>query len=293
MRDLCFIILVIILFVILKKNNIERFAQNKPIFAIHTVFIAKENILFLEEWIDYHINLGFDKFYLYDNSKVTKPTKIGRIPLTKGINKYNINYNKEVNLSDLEVKNILNKIKNKYNIKLIEWSPIDKEGNIIYAQEKAHNDCLKKLKKDNIDWCAYIDIDEFIVLKNDKNIKDYVNKLDNNISNIRMSQVRFENRFINKNKLVIDIDKSQVKPLSLNHSNKNIFYVPKTNSLGVHWWKGIGQQKITGLKEILFNHYKLNNSKNYKVINNINQNIKNKIIKNSKKYIMNNIRKNS
>tara|TARA_B110001469_G_C9644191_1_gene324910 strand:+ start:1039 stop:1158 length:120 start_codon:yes stop_codon:yes gene_type:complete len=33
--------------------------------------------------------------------------------LVKGINKYNINYNKEVNLSDLEVKNILNKIKNK------------------------------------------------------------------------------------------------------------------------------------------------------------------------------------
>lgn len=48
MRELCFIILMIILFVILKKNNIERFVKNKPIFAIHTVFIAKENILFLE-----------------------------------------------------------------------------------------------------------------------------------------------------------------------------------------------------------------------------------------------------
>ena len=40
--------------------------------AIHTVFILKENILFLEEWIKYHILLGFNKFYLYDNSKVTK-----------------------------------------------------------------------------------------------------------------------------------------------------------------------------------------------------------------------------
>lgn len=290
MRELFFIILIVILFLILKNYNIERFVKNKPIFAIHTVFIVKENILFLEEWIDYHINLGFDKFYLYDNSKVTKPTKLGgRIPLTKGINKYNINYNKEVKLSDLEVKNILNKIKNKYNINIIEWSPRDKEGHIIYEQVKAHNDCLKKLKKDNIDWCAYIDIDEFIVLKNDKSINDYVNKLDNNISNIRMSQVRFENRFINKNKLVIDIDKSQFNPHSLNHSNKNIFYVPRTNSLGVHWWKGTGIQKITGLKEIWFNHYKLNNLKNYKIINNLNQNIKNKIIKNSKKYIINNI----
>ena len=28
--------------------------------AIHTVFILKENILFLEEWIYYHILLGFN-----------------------------------------------------------------------------------------------------------------------------------------------------------------------------------------------------------------------------------------
>lgn len=33
---------------------------------------VKENILFLEEWINYHILLGFNKFYLYDNSKVNK-----------------------------------------------------------------------------------------------------------------------------------------------------------------------------------------------------------------------------
>lgn len=39
-------------------------------YAIHTIFIAKENILFLEQWIDYHMILGFNLFYLYDNSKV-------------------------------------------------------------------------------------------------------------------------------------------------------------------------------------------------------------------------------
>jgi hypothetical protein len=42
--------------------------------AIHSVFIVKENILFLEEWIDYHIQIGVDAFYLYDNSKVEKRT---------------------------------------------------------------------------------------------------------------------------------------------------------------------------------------------------------------------------
>ena len=40
------------------------FSKNKTTYAIHTVFILKENILFLEEWIKYHIHIGFDNFYL-------------------------------------------------------------------------------------------------------------------------------------------------------------------------------------------------------------------------------------
>jgi len=30
--------------------------------AIVSVFIAKENILFLEDWIDYHVSIGFVNF---------------------------------------------------------------------------------------------------------------------------------------------------------------------------------------------------------------------------------------
>ena len=36
--------------------------------GIHTVFIAKENILFLKEWILYHKYMGIEHFFLYDNS---------------------------------------------------------------------------------------------------------------------------------------------------------------------------------------------------------------------------------
>ena len=61
--------------------------------AIHSVFILKENILFLEEWIKYHILLGFNKFYLYDNSKVTKSggCHINHKCFNPGkVNKYNV-----------------------------------------------------------------------------------------------------------------------------------------------------------------------------------------------------------
>ena len=36
--------------------------------GIHTVFIARENILFLKEWVLYHKYMGIEHFFLYDNS---------------------------------------------------------------------------------------------------------------------------------------------------------------------------------------------------------------------------------
>ena len=59
--------------------------------GITSVLIMKENILFLEEWIDYHLNLGFDHIFLYDNSKVQKKCDFdisNKILLPQKVNKY-------------------------------------------------------------------------------------------------------------------------------------------------------------------------------------------------------------
>ena len=70
---LLIIIIIAIIVALLKKIlNKENFTNNDKLYAVHAVFISKENIVFMEEWIDYHIQLGFNRFYLYDNSKVTK-----------------------------------------------------------------------------------------------------------------------------------------------------------------------------------------------------------------------------
>lgn len=297
-----FIILIttlLLLFLLNRDNKVETF-KNKDLYAIHTVFIARENILFLEEWIDYHIQLGFNKFYLYDNSKVelksnfdskNKKIKPGKV------NKYNINFNELVDLSDNEINKILKQIQNKYKnkIELIEWSPRDKNGKIGYEQQKAHMDCLKKLKNDNVKWCANIDMDEFIVINNGNtnSIKDYLGSLDSKVSNVKMGQIRFETRFNNIGNLIINIKNNELKRENeypdKYHSPKNIYRVKDTQNLSVHSWKGFGKQHHPNQNELCFNHYKIN-SKNYsnnnlKNFNNINLNIKNKIEKNSKNYI--------
>ena len=72
--------------------------------AINSVLIIKENILFLEEWLDYHVMLGFNKIYLYDNSKVEKMPEYERsinnqYYIAQKINKYGIKYDEIVNLN--------------------------------------------------------------------------------------------------------------------------------------------------------------------------------------------------
>ena len=44
----------------------------KNAIAIHLVLKMVENIEYLREWIGYHLNLGVDKFFVYDNSNSTK-----------------------------------------------------------------------------------------------------------------------------------------------------------------------------------------------------------------------------
>lgn len=221
--------------------------------AIHSVFIRKENILFLEEWIDYHIQIGIDAFYLYDNSKVEKVVGFNapkKFMIPGKINKHNINFDNIVNMTDKEVSNTLLKIQDKYkNVNIIEWSPKDDSGKIVHFQSKAHMDCLNRLKKTDIDWCISIDIDEFLVLK-DKGIKDYINLLDPLTYACMISQYRFETRFNNLNKLITEVNKSSYNTWDISHSPKYIYNVKKTNKVDIHGCNGTGKLIKTNLNGI-------------------------------------------
>jgi hypothetical protein len=225
--------------------------------AIQAVFIAKENILFLEEWIDYHMLIGFDTFYLYDNSKVQKnigfdSKKKHLIP--QKVNKWGIDYDKIVNLTNNEIQKIIKQIEVKYKNKVffIEWSPKDKDGKIIYGQVEALNDCLVNLKKTPIEWCANIDIDEFIVTKN---LHEYIQS-QGDILCVKMQQLLFDSRFNNLNKLITTINKTAEEILPKNHSNKYIYNVKNATHLDVHDVEGKGAKIYPSIDEIHFNHYK-------------------------------------
>lgn len=104
--------------------------------------IAKKENAYLNDWARYHLNLGVDEIYVYDNNDPDYESVEGTID-----------------------KDIIEKV-----------HFIDAKGKKYY-QIKAYNEFYKE-NKSNFDWCAFIDIDEFITLpENVKDIKIFLDHL--------------------------------------------------------------------------------------------------------------------
>lgn len=91
--------------------------------------IAKNEERYIKEWVDYHLWIGFDKIYIYDNN----------------------------DLNNYSLYGILAKPEYKDKVKIIDCRGL--KG----YQLDAYNDFIKNYKY-NVEWVAFIDCDEFITL---------------------------------------------------------------------------------------------------------------------------------
>tara|TARA_B100001093_G_C26730441_1_gene971991 strand:- start:748 stop:1335 length:588 start_codon:yes stop_codon:yes gene_type:complete len=180
-------LLPLILFLI---TNIKDNFYNKPdiTLGIHTVFILKENIPFLEEWIVYHKKIGVDKFYLYDNTGSK-----GRNGSTKNVNKRKINFNKLVTLTDKQINKQLKNILKKYpEITYIKWQPKNEKNEIIYG----YNESLEHYNTNYGNECTYtafIDMDEFIYVNTNISLKKYIES--KNVDKLVIHQTNMIDRY--------------------------------------------------------------------------------------------------
>jgi len=95
---------------------------------IAIVCIAKNEELYIQEWINYHLKLGFDDVFIYQNNwRWTH-----------------------------EQENVIK---------------IELDGDV--QQRIAYNNFIKN-NLNIYDWAAFFDVDEFLVLKKHKNIKEFV-----------------------------------------------------------------------------------------------------------------------
>lgn len=276
-----FILSLLIIFIISRQ---KRFSSQKNIknqykfintsglndikIALHTIFVLKQNIPFLEEWIEYHTYIGVDRIYLYDNSN-----SIGNNESSNGVNKYGLNYNNLISLSDIEINNELNRILQKYpNVIYLNWEPRDEKNQVIYAQTLNINEHNKKYGKDT-DWTIYTDIDEFLVSKkyttNGLPIKGFLKKLIpmyKKYNKLMIIQKKFEDRFCNIpknfyeiNDIIKNIDTKKWAPKCI--VNNNAFVYLPTDKFSIHEIpvNNENKNKIYLDQDLLcFHHYNVN-----------------------------------
>jgi hypothetical protein len=121
-----------------KKRS--RLSEPKYTFSVCGIF--KNEDLSLKEWIEYHLAVGVEHFYLYNNNSTD---------------------NFESILSPYIKDNI---------VTLIDW-PLAQE-----QQMPAYKDCFDKFK-DETKWLTYIDLDEFICPFYETDIKKWIEKFNN------------------------------------------------------------------------------------------------------------------
>ena len=124
---------------VIRKFEKEEEKINYKYFLSMLAIVRDEND-YLEEWIRYHINLGFEHFYIYDNESAV-PVK---------------DYLESAGFEHLD------------KLTILDWNTSG------WSQQDAYNDFLEKYKNET-KWIFTADPDEFIFIKdNTKGLKDFL-----------------------------------------------------------------------------------------------------------------------
>ena len=102
--------------------------------------IAKNEHLYINEWVKYHLDLGFGHIYIGDNDDIGAPY-IG-------------------DFIDAEIR---------HKVTIINLRGIREQ----WFQQNFYNTFYHKML-DKFDWCAFIDVDEFIVLNKWNTLNDFL-----------------------------------------------------------------------------------------------------------------------
>jgi hypothetical protein len=100
--------------------------------------IAMNENLYIQEWVDYHLSIGFDLIRIYDNSR------------SNNLLAWSMNQSKHVELRHFPGEN---------------------------RQRQSYKMCATELReRQHYKWIAFIDVDEFIVLRQHDNIVTFLNE---------------------------------------------------------------------------------------------------------------------
>ena len=101
--------------------------------------IAKDENQYINDWVNYHLALGFDNIYVYDNN-------------------------------DPETPFVGNFISDKERVSIIDWH---NSPDHCTNQVEAYNNFIDNYSQ-QYDWCAFLDIDEFVHISDNRSLKQFL-----------------------------------------------------------------------------------------------------------------------
>jgi len=152
--------------------------------SIQTLFLPRESLPYMEEWLVYHTILGFDRFRLYDNTgsagDIDSPF---RRKYGTRLTKYGIPKISE-EISDERIGEKVHAICRKFNAEIVPWPSAYISQSVL--METIKDNCLK----DESDYTAFIDMDEYVCVGGDLDIGKFIENevVGKGFCGVRMSQ---------------------------------------------------------------------------------------------------------
>lgn len=106
--------------------------------------IVKNENLYLRDWVEYHLGIGFDKVFIYDNNDIEKPEGVV----------YDYIMSCQVEVIPWKTETLIT------NTTMNNW---------MLNQIRAYNHCIQN--NQDFDWIAFIDADEYINIVDGSPIK--------------------------------------------------------------------------------------------------------------------------
>lgn len=122
------------------KKKIREMEDVRPLHYLAVCAIAKDEGAYFKEWVDWHLSIGVDRFYIYDNGSTDSTKEVLKPYIEKGIVEY-----------------------------------VDFPG--YRKQLAAYDDCFRRHRFDTR-WLAFIDLDEFIVPLKDKDLPTFLKRFE-------------------------------------------------------------------------------------------------------------------
>lgn len=145
-----------------------------------------------------------------------------------------------------------------HHVFIIEWSPRDSDGNVLYNQKEAAKHCLETyLIPNQVTWCINIDMDEFLQLGTTSSLKQYLKSMSPDIGAISMRQIRFLNRFDLTDTKITDCKQRGKIGGRVSDRPKCMYRPSNTTRIRVHDWFGYGTCRFPDRTEACFYHYQL------------------------------------